>query len=138
MVTRYCKREGATASERAMVRATCYFEEIKTSNIRQVVKLSYKNFYWAALSLSFLVIRCMTRRAQMRGSPCIVTIVKRPWGSQRDTSHSAEPLISIYNMFMNIIAWTLQVIRIRVSFCFKVILKIIYKDLKYKIVHFTL
>ena len=53
MVTLYCKREGATASERAMVRATCYFEEIKTSNIRQVVKLSYKNFYWAALSLSF-------------------------------------------------------------------------------------
>ena len=32
-----------------------------------------------------IVIRCMTRRARVRGSPCIVTIVKRPWGSQRDT-----------------------------------------------------
>ena len=28
----------------------------------------------------------MTRRARVRGSPCIVTIVKRPWGSQRDTT----------------------------------------------------
>ena len=65
-----------------------------------------------------VVIRCMTRRARVRGSPCIVrtvvnvrtiivnartiivnvrtivrtivnvrTIVKRPWGSQRDTKH---------------------------------------------------
>ena len=34
---------------------------------------------------SKVVIRCMTRRARVRGSPCIVTIVKRPWGSQRDT-----------------------------------------------------
>ena len=30
----------------------------------------------------------MTRRARVRGSPCIVrTIVKRPWGSQRDTKN---------------------------------------------------
>ena len=29
----------------------------------------------------------MTRRAQVRGSPCIVrTIVKQPWGSQQDTT----------------------------------------------------
>ena len=46
--------------------------------------------------LNVFVIRCMTRRARVRGSPCIVrTIVKRPWGSQRDTK--------IYYMFINLL-----------------------------------
>ena len=70
----------------------------------------------------------MTRRARVRGFPSIVrTIVKLPWGSQRDTNiiwtyHVIiiktvlrQYLALLYwaaliSMFMNIIAWGLQVI----------------------------
>ena len=38
----------------------------------------------------------MTRRARVRGSPCIV--VKRPWGSQRDTmKYSLKKIIQLKN-----------------------------------------